>query len=1042
MAEGFRIAKAFVEVGTEDNTGTGLNAIGGKIKGWVAGLGIGVLMASAISPGIAAFGTFEKQMNEVFSLLPGISQSAMDDMSGQVKKFAKDFGVLPDQVVPSLYEALSSGVPKDNVFEFLEIAQKAAKGGVTELATAVDGITSVINAYGADVIDATQASDMMFEAVKGGKMTFGELSGELSKVTPLASALQLGFGNVTAAMASMTAVGIPAAESATYLRSLLAELSQAGGETAETFETVAGKSFKEFIAGGGNLQDALVLMETHAKDTGVGVNDLFGSIEAGSAALALTGKGTEMFKQQLENAANSAGSTQAAYDQMNQGIVNAWDKAKAAASVALIDLGDKLAPAVLALGNFASVTIPKVSAALDIVGGMMRDKVIPFFQSNVFPIASAMFSTIAGVITTLVIPALQNEVFPKVIEIFWNIVGVVRDNVLPALADVGNFVMTYIVPALQHGAWPAFIVIVQTVWAVLSFLGNILLNNVIPAVAAVVGWMARNADVIGIVAAVITTIMLPALIALGIKSAATLAMMIARWLLWQTMTVGAMVIHIGQIAVMVAKWIWMGFVSTAQAAKVVAGWAVMAAKAIASAAVQVAQFALMVAKWMWMGIQATLAVAKVVAAYVAMKVQALLSAGIQIAQMVLMGIRWVALGVIALAAGAQIALAWLLSLGPIGLVIAAVIAIAALIIIFWDEIKAAFFAAIEWLKTFLSAAWDGIVAGVSAAWEWIKNFFIEYWPIILGIFTGGLGLIIGLIIQNWDSIKAKASEIWNAIKNFFSNWWNGLKATFTAVLIAIALFMLEKQNAIKAKISEIWNAIKAFFTNWWNAQKAAFQAAIQKVKDYFNNWSAIIQKVKDTFNSVKSAATDKLQAMIDWVKGLPNKIKDAIGNIKSKLIQKGKDVVQGIWDGIKQMGGWLADKISGWAADAIPGPIADALGIASPSRVMAAKVGRWIPAGISKGVDQGTPRMIAGLRRMANKIPQSVTVDRGPTRTPEYLKGEGGTQNHFAPGSVVLDASKIKDVRDLIEMINSVRSTSRQYGSTSGSATTSVRLGV
>ena len=80
-----------------------------------------------IGKAVMDFGGFEKQMNEVFTLLPGISGEAMGEMTEQVKTFAVEFGVLPQEVVPALYQSLSAGVPADNVFAFLETAQKLAK---------------------------------------------------------------------------------------------------------------------------------------------------------------------------------------------------------------------------------------------------------------------------------------------------------------------------------------------------------------------------------------------------------------------------------------------------------------------------------------------------------------------------------------------------------------------------------------------------------------------------------------------------------------------------------------------------------------------------------------------------------------------------------------------------------------------------------------------------------------------------------------------------------------------------------------------------
>lgn len=316
------------------------------------------VMAGVFAGGAALIGKsvfdaagFEKQMNEVFTLLPGISGDAMGEMTNQVKDFAVQFGVLPTEVVPALYQSLSAGVPQDNVFSFIETAQKLAKGGVTDLTTAVDGLSSVVNAYGSDILSAGEASDLIFTTVKLGKTNVDELSSSLFQVIPTAAGLGVEFGNVTAALAAMTLQGVPTSVATTQLRQLFVELSKQGSKTAATFEDLAGKSFKDFIAGGGNVQEALQIMEKGAADTGLSISDMFGSVEAGSAALALTGGGTEAFTNALAGMDESAGATDAAFDQMNQGLSTTLDKLKANFSVTLLNIGTEIAPTVGMIGE-------------------------------------------------------------------------------------------------------------------------------------------------------------------------------------------------------------------------------------------------------------------------------------------------------------------------------------------------------------------------------------------------------------------------------------------------------------------------------------------------------------------------------------------------------------------------------------------------------------------------------------------------------------------------------------------------------------------
>ena len=216
----------------------------------------GIAVADFCKTSVNEFATFEKKMNEVFTLLPSLSQSAMDNMTQQAKEFSQKYGVEIGQVTNSMYQGISASVPQENIFSFLDTAVKASKGGVTELDTAVDGLTSVVNAYGDDVISVEEASDKMFTTVKLGKTTFGELASDLSDIIPLASVSGITFTDVSAAIATMTAQGVKTSQSTTQLKQMFAELTDAGSEIGKTFKSISGVDFVDFIAQGNNTQQA------------------------------------------------------------------------------------------------------------------------------------------------------------------------------------------------------------------------------------------------------------------------------------------------------------------------------------------------------------------------------------------------------------------------------------------------------------------------------------------------------------------------------------------------------------------------------------------------------------------------------------------------------------------------------------------------------------------------------------------------------------------------------------------------------------------
>ena len=384
MASAIEVASLFGVLALRDSMSPGLesaqrNARGfggalGGLSSQVQGLGALMLTAGAAggaalgglaATGLSEFARLERGMNEVFTLMPGITADAMDNMTAQVEGFAIQFGTLPEEVVPALYQSLSAGVPQDNVFDFLATANKAAVGGVTELETAVDGISSVVNAYGSDIIDATRASDLMFTTVRLGKTDFGQLSASLFNVIPTASSLGIAFEDVSAGLATITAAGTPTSVATTQMRQLFVELGDSGTGVGAIFQELTGKSFKAFIAEGNNVADALGVLQTHADASNLDLNQLFGSVEAGNAALGLTGPNAARFASSLEEMADAAGATDAAFEQMDNGIGRSMDRFNASFRVMVGNIGNLLAPVVTPAIDIMTTFFNIISAGLE-----------------------------------------------------------------------------------------------------------------------------------------------------------------------------------------------------------------------------------------------------------------------------------------------------------------------------------------------------------------------------------------------------------------------------------------------------------------------------------------------------------------------------------------------------------------------------------------------------------------------------------------------------------------------------------------------------
>lgn len=466
--------------------------IGGGLQkaaqvGIAALLGVGLAIGGVAANGINQFIGFQNQMNEVFTLMPGITQDAMDDMSDRVLQFSRDFAVLPEEVVPALYQSLSAGVPPDNVFSFLETAQMAAVGGITDLETAVDGITSVVNAYGDEVIDAATASDVMFTAVRLGKTDFSQLSASLFNVIPTAASLGISFEEVAAGLATLTAQGTPTSVATTQLRQLFVEASKSGSQLDNTIRELTGVGITDLIAEGGNVADVLQQVRDSVGDEEF--RNLFGSVEALNAALGITGPNAELMADNMDAMTDSAGATQAAYDQMNSGITRSIERFRAFASTALIQVGDALSPVIDKVLGLAEEALPFVETALSDVTGFLEG-----FFTNLENGQDILTAAVDAFLTwTNIGENLPDEAFQFVLDLetavrtLWAQLLVLWQNIQPVIDIV-------IAAITEFVSWKDVLI------ALGLLIGGVILNIIISLVAALAPIVIAVAAIIGIVA--------------------------------------------------------------------------------------------------------------------------------------------------------------------------------------------------------------------------------------------------------------------------------------------------------------------------------------------------------------------------------------------------------------------------------------------------------------------------------------------------------------------------------------------------------------
>lgn len=200
----------------------------------------------------------------------------------------------------------------------------------------------------------------------------------------------------------------------------------------------------------------------------------------------------------------------------------------------------------------------------------------------------------------------------------------------------------------------------------------------------------------------------------------------------------------------------------------------------------------------------------------------------------------------------------------------------------------------------------------------------------------------GIFKSFWKAKKNQAGDVLSGLGDAISEWFGGLWRDY-----------------VERPVSRTWNS-------FIGTVKALPGRAVSGLASLGADLAGEAIRGVGRF---KNAAVRKFNDTVQWVRGVPGRIVRGMGYLGSLLWDKGVDIALGLLNGIKSMGGWIASQLRSWAASIIPGPIADALGIASPSRVMAREVGRWIPAGIVAGIDQGRGQLESAMRSLVQPPP-------------------------------------------------------------------------
>lgn len=336
--------------------------------------------------------------------------------------------------------------------------------------------------------------------------------------------------------------------------------------------------------------------------------------------------------------------------------------------------------------------------------------------------------------------------------------------------------------------------------------------------------------------------------------------------------------------------------------------------------------------------------------------------------------------------GAMAILNTVLLANPIGLIVGAIGALVAAFVYLWNTS--------DGFRNFWIEVWNNIKEFTGTAIETIKNFFTQTIPqaidnMILWFQT--LPTRIGEWLQQTiTGVSTWATNMWNTAVETGSNFLTGIITWFQELPGKIYYWLGYAIGYVIGWAVDMWNKAGETGEKFIQNITTWFQQLPTKIKTWFDN---TVQKASEWLASMKNKAvetgTQFINSIVSWFQQLPTKVKtwfdntiqkviqwkddmikkakdtgkefgkwleDSLKELPNKMKDIGKNIVDGVWKGIKNAKEWFMGNVKSFFGGIVDGAKA-ALGIHSPSREMRDEVGKWIPAGVEVGIKREMPKL-------------------------------------------------------------------------------------
>lgn len=274
----------------------------------------------------------------------------------------------------------------------------------------------------------------------------------------------------------------------------------------------------------------------------------------------------------------------------------------------------------------------------------------------------------------------------------------------------------------------------------------------------------------------------------------------------------------------------------------------------------------------------------------------------------------------------------------------------------YQNFYAAFIPIIQQVAAAIQAKWGQIGPQVQAIWSSVQTIITSALSIVQSV----VRIATGVVLAVWSRFGA-------TLTRFAANSVGNLVTVLRGAFQVVEGIFKTVSAVLKGDWRGAWEGIKTILRGALNVVKGALSQGLNMLRSLASiGFGALKGIAKAALSAMAGAVRAGIGSVVGALGGLPGRVKGALSGALGWLTQAGRDVIQGLINGITEAGQWVQSKIEA-IADKIPGWLKKRLGIASPSKVMRA-LARFIPMGVAVGILDGAAGVEKATKAVGDRV--------------------------------------------------------------------------